>query len=150
MKKIEIREEPPLLSLARQVRGWADTLINVAGSATDLGLSLAQSRVKNPAKKSAITAAGRQIRQWREAAGLTLTELAEAVGLGDAKLIEQAEGGIFSLPFDVVLRLAGVLAVSYTHLDVYKRQGIDTRSGFRKRSKSSSYCSGSRSVMNRA
>ena len=59
MKKIEIREEPPLLSLARQVRGWADTLINVAGSATDLGLSLAQSRVKNPAKKSAITAAGR-------------------------------------------------------------------------------------------
>jgi transcriptional regulator with XRE-family HTH domain len=91
------------------VRGWADTLINVAGSATDLGLSLAQSRVKNPAKKSAITAAGRQIRQWREAAGLTLTELAEAVGLGDAKLIEQAEGGIVSLPFDVVLRLAGVL-----------------------------------------
>jgi transcriptional regulator with XRE-family HTH domain len=109
MKKIEIREEPPLLSLARQVRGWADTLINVAGSATDLGLSLAQSRVKDPAKKSAITAAGRQIRQWREAAGLTLTELAEAVGLGDAKLIEQAEGGIVSLPFDVVLRLAGVL-----------------------------------------
>ncbi len=109
MNKTEVKEEPQLLSLARQVRGWADTLINVAGSATDLGLSLAHARVKDPAKKSAITAAGRQIRRWREAAGLTLDEVAEAIGLGDAKLIEQAEGGIVSLPFDVVLRLAGVL-----------------------------------------
>ncbi len=51
----------------------------------------------------------RQLRQWREAAGLTLEELSEAVGLGDQKLIAQAEGGIVALPFDVVLRLAGVL-----------------------------------------
>lgn len=35
----------PLLSLARQVRGWADTVLSVAGSATDLGLTLAQGRV---------------------------------------------------------------------------------------------------------
>jgi len=99
----------PVLSLVRQVRGWADTLINVAGSATDLGLSLAQARVKDPAKKTAVAKAGRQLRQWREAAGLTLEEVSEAVGLGDAKLIEQAEGGIVALPFEVVLRLAGVL-----------------------------------------
>lgn len=101
--------ETPLLSLVRQVRGWADTVLSVAGSATDMGLSLAQSRVKDPAKKAAVAKAGRQLRQWREAAGLTLDELSTAVGLGDAKLITQAEGGIASLPFDVVLRLAGVL-----------------------------------------
>jgi DNA-binding XRE family transcriptional regulator len=109
MKRTDRRDETPLLSLARQVRGWADTLIDVAGTATDLGLSLANARVKDPARKSAITAAGRQIRQWRQTAGLTLDELAQAVGLGDAKLIEQAEGGVVSLPFDVVLKLAGVL-----------------------------------------
>lgn len=101
--------ETPLLSLVRQVRGWADTVLSVAGSASDMGLSLAQSRVKDPAKKAAVAKAGRQLRQWREAAGLTLDELSTAVGLGDAKLITQAEGGIASLPFDVVLRLAGVL-----------------------------------------
>ena len=102
-------DEPTLMALARQVRGWADTLINVAGSATDLGLSLAQARIKNPKTKTAVNKAGRQLRQWREAAGLTLQELSEAVGLGDEKLIAQAEGGIVALPFDVVLRLAGVL-----------------------------------------
>ncbi|MBK9685607.1 MAG: helix-turn-helix domain-containing protein [Betaproteobacteria bacterium] len=83
----------PLLSLARQVRGWADTVLSVAGSATDLGLTLAQGRVRGPAQKAAVAKAGRQLRQWREAAGLTLEELSTAVGLGDAKLITQAEGG---------------------------------------------------------
>jgi transcriptional regulator with XRE-family HTH domain len=98
-----------MLAVARQVRGWADTLLTVAGSATDIGLNLAQARLKDPAKKTAVAKAGRQIRQWREAAGLTLEEVSSAVGLGDAKLIAQAEGGIIALPFDMVLRLAGVL-----------------------------------------
>jgi transcriptional regulator with XRE-family HTH domain len=102
-------EATPLLSLARQVRGWADTVLSVAGSATDLGLTLAQGRVKSPARKAAVAKAGRQLRQWREAAGLTLEELSTAVGLGDARLISQAEGGVAALPFDLVLRLAGVL-----------------------------------------
>ena len=36
----------PLLSLARQVRGWADTVLSVAGNATDLGLTLAQNFIQ--------------------------------------------------------------------------------------------------------
>ncbi len=99
----------PLVSLARQLRGWADNLVTVAGQATDLGLSLAQSRLKDPKKKAAVASAGRQLRLWREAAGLTLGEVSSAVGLGDSALIEQAEGGAVSLPFEVVLRLAAVL-----------------------------------------
>jgi transcriptional regulator with XRE-family HTH domain len=99
----------PLVSLARQLRGWADNLVTVAGQATDMGLSLAQSRLKDPKKKAAVASAGRQLRQWREAAGLTLSEVSSAVGLGDSQLIEQAEGGTVSLPFEVVLRLAAVL-----------------------------------------
>ena len=99
----------PLVSLARQLRGWADNLATVAGQATDIGLSLAQSRLKDPKKKAAVASAGRQLRHWREAAGLTLGEVSSAVGLGDSELIEQAEGGVVSLPFEVVLRLAAVL-----------------------------------------
>jgi transcriptional regulator with XRE-family HTH domain len=101
--------ELPLLSLARQVRSWADTLLSVAGNAADMGATLAQARIKDPAKKAAAAKAGSQLRKWREAAGMTARELSDAVGLGDAKLIEQAEGGGATLPFDVVLRLAGVL-----------------------------------------
>lgn len=101
--------ELPLLSLARQVRSWADTLLSVAGNATDIGLKLAEARVKEPARKAAVAKAGSQLRTWREAAGMTVRELGAAVGLGDTKLIEAAEGGAATLPFDVVLRLAGVL-----------------------------------------
>lgn len=108
-KKSEPVADNPVASLARQLRGFADTLLGVAGSATDLGLEIARARIESPRRKDAVASAGRQLRRWREAAGLTLDELGQAVGLGDARLIEQAEGGIVSLPFDVVLRLAGVL-----------------------------------------
>lgn len=105
----EVASDSPLLSLAKQVRGWADAVLGMAGTATDLGLSLAQSAVKDPAKRATVAEAGRLLRQWREAAGLTLDEVSEAIGLGDSQLITQAEGGIVALPFDLVLRLAGVL-----------------------------------------
>lgn len=101
--------EVPLLSLAKQVRGWADALLSVAGNATDIGLTLAKSGIKAPGKQAAVAKAGHQLRKWREATGLTARELADAVGLGDAKLIEDAEVGLAALPFDLVLRLAGVL-----------------------------------------
>lgn len=83
----------PLFALARQVRSWADTLLSVTGSAADIGLSLAQARVKDPKRKQAVAKAGTQLRRWREAAGLTARELSEAVGLGDAKLLEEASTG---------------------------------------------------------
>lgn len=101
--------ELPLLSLARQVRSWADTLLGVAGSTSDIGMMLAQARITDPAKKAAANKVGSQLRTWREEAGLTASELSDAVGLGDSHLIEQAEGGVATLPFDIVLRLAGVL-----------------------------------------
>lgn len=101
--------ELPLMSLARQVRSWTDTLLGVAASAGDIGMTLAQARIRDPEKKAAVSKAGSQLRHWREQAGLTAKELSDAVGLGDSKLIEQAEGGLAALPFDVVLRLAGVL-----------------------------------------
>jgi transcriptional regulator with XRE-family HTH domain len=105
-RKADTPRDSPMLSLARQVRGWADTVLSVAGNATDLGLTMAQNRLSDPGKKAAVSKAGRQL---REAAGLTMEEVSTAVGLGDAKLISQAEGGVVSLPFDLVLRLAGVL-----------------------------------------
>ena len=51
----------------------------------------------------------------------------------------------------MTLTLAPPTLVSYTHLDVYKRQisGMDTRSGFRKRSNRSWYLIGSMSVISR-
>lgn len=101
--------EVPMATLAQQVRSWADTLMGMAGSATDLGLKLTEARVKDPARRAAVAKAGRQLKSWREGAGMTVNELADAVGLGDARLIDEAEGGMAALPFEVVLRVASVL-----------------------------------------
>lgn len=105
----DIGGELPLLSLARQVRNWTDTLLGVADGASHIGMTLAQARIRDPARRAAVSKAGSQLRKWREEAGLTAAELSDAVGLGDSSLIERAEGGAAALPFDIVLRLAGVL-----------------------------------------
>jgi len=99
----------PMLAVARQLRSWADTVLGVAGPATDIAFELARARVKSPTGKEAISRAGGQLRRMREAAGLSAAELAHALDLSDPALIEQAEGGKIALPFEVLLRLAAVL-----------------------------------------
>jgi transcriptional regulator with XRE-family HTH domain len=54
--------------------------------------------------------AGAYLRELREVAGLTLDELADAAELGDRSLIEAVENGTASLSFELILRLAAILA----------------------------------------
>jgi transcriptional regulator with XRE-family HTH domain len=103
------RSDLSLISMARQVRSWADTVLGMAGNAADMSLALAKSSVKGPRKKAAIEKAGSMLRQLRQTAGLTAQEVGKAIDLNDAELIEQAERGKIALPFEVILRLASVL-----------------------------------------
>ncbi len=89
-------EMAPIVSIARQVRGWADTV---------LGIAVARTR----GQKTAIGRAGAVLRRMREAAGLTLEEVARALDLNDPELIANAERGIVALPFELILRLAAVV-----------------------------------------
>lgn len=54
--------------------------------------------------------AGANVRELREVAGLTIGELAEAVELSDASVLEAVEAGTATLSFELILRLAAVLA----------------------------------------
>jgi transcriptional regulator with XRE-family HTH domain len=54
--------------------------------------------------------AGAYLREVRGVAGVTLDELAEAIDLKDRSLLEAVESGTATLSFDLVLRLAAVLA----------------------------------------
>lgn len=54
--------------------------------------------------------AGRSLRDAREVAGLTLEELTEAMELQDANLLEAVEKGTATLSFELILRLASLLA----------------------------------------
>jgi transcriptional regulator with XRE-family HTH domain len=100
--------EQPVMSLARQVRSWADTAWGLAGSAADMSLALAKSSV-GPKRRLTIERAGALLKQMRETAGLTAQELGRAINLRDASLLEQAESGRIVLPFEIILRLAAVL-----------------------------------------
>lgn len=99
----------PLLALARQLRSFADTVLALAGPATEIAVDLAKTRVKSPAGRAAIERAGTLLRRMREGAGLSVAEVARALDLSDPSLIEQAEGGAIALPFELLLRLAAVL-----------------------------------------
>ena len=99
----------PIDSIARNLRGWADAVLGIAVPATDLALGLATARARTRGQKSAIAKAGAALRRMRETAGLTLEQLAHAVDLRDPELIADAERGLVALPFELILRLAGVL-----------------------------------------
>ena len=98
-----------LLTLARDLRSWTDFVLGIANTAADLSFRVATSRLKNPSHKAAVEKAGGLFRDLREGAGLTLQDLGRAINLKDVSLLEQVEGGKVGLPFEIILRLAGVL-----------------------------------------
>jgi len=99
----------PMLDVARQLRRWADNVLGVAGSASDLSLNLAKARAREPKQQESLEKAGSILRQAREAAGMTVKELGQAIEVVDPRVLEQAEIGRAALPMEVVLRLASAL-----------------------------------------
>lgn len=54
--------------------------------------------------------AGQSLKDLREVAGLTVNELSEAINLKDKSVIEAVEDGTDTLSFELILRLAALLA----------------------------------------
>lgn len=98
-----------VVRIARELRRWTGTVLGVAAGATDMSLNLVQASVSDPRRRAAIAEAGSMLRQARESAGITTSELARAIDLTDPDLLQEAELGKAVLPFEVILRLAGVL-----------------------------------------
>jgi len=63
-----------------------------------------------PQQRRMMRETGLYLRDLREVAGLTLGELSDAVDLKDHSLLEAAERGTATLSFELVLRLAALLA----------------------------------------
>jgi len=98
-----------IMRIAQELASWANSALGVAEGATEMTVVAAKRLARNPGEKAAIGRAGEFLRATREAAGITVGELGSAVDLSDPTLIEEAEEGKAALPFDLVLRLAGVL-----------------------------------------
>jgi len=57
-----------------------------------------------------MVAAGQSLKDLREVAGLTINELSEAINLKDKSILEAVENGTATLSFELILRLAALLA----------------------------------------
>jgi len=101
--------ESSLKALARQLQSWTSSVLGMAGTATDIGVTLAKARLSKPQHKAAVEKAGSLLHELREAAGLTVHDLGTALGLNDASEIELIESGKVAMPFELILRAASVL-----------------------------------------
>jgi len=101
--------EPGVIGVARQLRAWTDSVLGVAGAAADISIGAAKALLVKPGQRAALEKAGALLRRMREAAGLSVREVTEAIDLGDPALLELVENGRIALPFEIVLRLASVL-----------------------------------------
>jgi transcriptional regulator with XRE-family HTH domain len=96
-------------SLARQLHSWTGSLLGGVGTAADMSLALAAAAVTRPGPKAAVAKAAALVKDAREAAGLTLDDLGEALDLKDPTFMALVESGKVGLPFELILRMATIL-----------------------------------------
>lgn len=99
-----------VLTLAQQLQGWAGSMLSRVGDASDTALALAAARAKAPGRKATFERAAALLRDLRQAAGLSLEDVGQALELDDPSFTGLVESGKAGLPFDMILRLASVLA----------------------------------------
>ncbi len=114
-------QERAPISLFGQLRDYTEmvtgSLLDVAraGSAiplmyTDNWLKDLYTKAISPERLMAMADAGAFLRDARQVAGLNLQELATALGLSDTELLEEVEKGRATLPFEMILRSAALIA----------------------------------------
>ncbi len=114
-RKAPLTESTEDRSLAQRLGEFTEDLTGGAmrlaartGEALQVGRALLQSQ--SPGQQALWREAGASLRDAREVAGLTRTELAEALDLSDKNLLEAVENGTATLSFELILRLAALLA----------------------------------------
>lgn len=114
-------QPPESNSLMDQIIGLTSQLtsgaVEIARSSKAIPLMFTDNWVKDaymktlePEQLQAMIDAGSFLKDAREVAGLNIAELAEAVGLSDSELLEEVEEGRATLPFDMILRIASLIA----------------------------------------
>lgn len=102
-------EESLTARLAKLPFDLTKEAFRMAGKAGSVPFKVGRAMLQ-PERLEMMAEAGRSLRDMREVAGLTLMELSEAVDLEDKTLLEAVERGTATLSFELILRLAAVLA----------------------------------------
>ncbi|UCE31300.1 MAG: hypothetical protein JSW68_14950 [Burkholderiales bacterium] len=97
-------------AVAGQLRSAAEQLLDWGGRAADLTIGVGGVIMTDPQRRAALARVGRMLRSARESVGMTIEEVSQAADLSDPALLALAEQGKAALPFEVLLRLAALLA----------------------------------------
>lgn len=115
MEQVERIEQPGTRNKASD--GILDRIVGLTGSAlrfgaraTDTSLRVGRALVNSQDQLRAMLAAGQSLKDIREVAGLTLSEMSDALNLKDKSLLEAIENGTATLSFELILRLAALIA----------------------------------------
>lgn len=98
------------MGLLERLGDLTDFAFRFARHTTGTSLKVARALMKSQDQLRLMLAAGNSLRDLREVAGLTVSEMAEALDLSDKSVLEAAEEGSAALPFELILRLAALLA----------------------------------------
>ncbi len=99
-------------SLLVQVASLATHALKLAAKAGDASWQVGKAILltTSPENEKMMQETGACLKDLRELAGLTRSELSEALDLSDQSLLEAVENGTATLSFELILRLAAVLA----------------------------------------
>lgn len=97
-------------SLFERVGDLTNFAFKFARRTTGTSLKVGRALMNSQDQLKAMLAAGNGLKDLREVAGLTVSEMAEALDLRDKSVLEAAEDGTATLSFELILRLAALLA----------------------------------------
>lgn len=97
-------------SLLHRLAGYTGSAYKLARRTTGTSLRVGRKLMNNQDQLRMMLAAGESLRDLREVAGLTVNDLSDALNIKDKSLLEAVEDGTATLSFELILRLAAVLA----------------------------------------
>jgi len=116
-KRRETEDNSSMLDtlLGGQVGSLLGGLLDISGQAAKMASGTAVDQVLkllkySPEQLERMGRAGIALKDAREVAGLTLTELSSAIGLKNPDMLKTVEDGKAALPFEIILRLASFYA----------------------------------------
>ncbi|MEP1213406.1 MAG: helix-turn-helix transcriptional regulator [Marinobacter sp.] len=97
-------------SLIDRIAGFTGSALRFAARSTDTSLRVGRALMNSQDQLRMMLVAGKSLKDIREVAGLTLSEMSEALNLKDKSVLEAIENGTTTLSFELILRLAALIA----------------------------------------
>ncbi len=97
-------------SLVNRLTDFTGSALRLAARSTDASLRVGRALMKSQDQIRLMLATGQSLKDIREVAGLTLADMSEALNLKDKSLLEAVENGTSTLSFELILRLAALVA----------------------------------------